>query len=116
MNKRPSLRLIPSLREKKRYLAFEVISQKPVASALVSSTVNQAFVSLHGELGAASAGIHIPAALVQNKRGIIRVNHASLDLARASLCMVQRIGAEPCVVRSVGASGSLKKAKRYLAA
>ena len=64
-------------------------------------------------MGCAEAGIMILADKYDPKtqRGLIRVNNKALDKMRASLSLVQDIGGTRAMVRSVGASGILKKAQ-----
>ncbi|MFC1722707.1 Rpp14/Pop5 family protein [Nanoarchaeota archaeon] len=109
---------MPSLRERKRYLAFEIISKQPVNNprAIKDAIFNTALQYL-GELGCAEAGlIFIDKFNTSNQRGLIRVSHKSLDRLRATLALVQQIEGQEVIVRSIGASGILKKADdRYIA-
>jgi RNase P/RNase MRP subunit POP5 len=107
--------LLPSLREKKRYLAYGVISQHQFNDAgAVSKAIGNAVKEYVGMLGAAHAGI-IPLNDQWNKdkqRGIIRVNHKHRDTVRAAFTFIQDIESHEVIVRSVGASGILQKAKQ----
>jgi RNase P/RNase MRP subunit POP5 len=110
--------LLPSWRERKRYLAIEVLSKSRIkAVADVSKAVWRSPLATCGELGAAKAGM-----LFMDKwdpvrqRGLLRVNHDQLHQVRLSLALIERINEQPVVVRSVGASGVLRKAEaRYVA-
>jgi len=52
--------VLPSLREKKRYLAFEVISKEKINDASqVSSAIWNASLQLLGQLGTAKAGLMV---------------------------------------------------------
>ncbi len=110
--------LTPTLREKKRYLVFEVISDKPVAWPAVRKTINGAVLRHIGELGHAKAGMQLLDEQWNKKlfRGMLRTTHTSLDEIRSSLALIRDIEGVPAIVRSVGASGILKRAVlRYLA-
>lgn len=111
MAKDKQRRLLPSLREKKRYLAFEVISKSSIPQQAASETIQQSVLSFGGELGAATAGLYVLPKLFQKQKGILKTSHTTLDLVRASLCDIKQIGSEPVIVRSIGVSGSLKKVK-----
>ena len=109
--------LLPTLREKKRYLVFEVISDKAVRLPAVKKTVELAALGYLGELGCAKAGMQF----LDNRwdpkhsRGMVRVAHTSLDGVKASLALIKEIDGNKAIVRSVGVSGILKKAaERYL--
>lgn len=104
---------MPSLRERKRYLAFEIISETPVQDfKAISAAITNTALGFIGELGCAEAGIiMLPDKYnTQNQRGLIRVNNKSLNRLRATLALVQQIDNKNVIVRSVGASGIIKKA------
>ena len=110
--------LLPSLREKKRYLAYEVISKSKFNDAIhVNKAILNAANELLGILGMAKAGI-IPLNDKWNEntqRGILRVNNKHVNGLKASLIFVKNIDGKEVIVKSVGASGILKKAQqRYL--
>lgn len=86
---------------------------------MVSSAISAKALEFLGEIGCSEAGI-----IVLNdkynpdtQRGIMRINHRSLDHLRASLALIDKIDGQDVIVRSIGASGILKKAEgNYLAA
>src|SRR3989344_1286150 len=101
--------LLPSLREKKRYLVYEVISEVNLSYKDIKEGITSAFKELFGIDGIAKAGLDF-VDYGQNK-GIIRVSTKGLDMLRASLCFVRKINKDEVVLRSLGVSGMLKKAK-----
>lgn len=111
--------LLPSQREKKRYLVFEIISKnkvKPLSE--ITNAIWNSVLTFVGQAGAAKAGISV----LQDKydssrqRGMIRVSHKMLDVLKAALTLIREINNEPVIVRSLGTSGILKKAeKKYYA-
>jgi len=107
--------LLPTLKEKKRYLAFEVISKgKKAPFSAVSEAIWTATLSFTGSKGAAEMGIHILSEKYKQNKGLIRVTHNKLEELKASLPLVTHIQNEPVIVRSLGASGILAKAEAYL--
>ena len=105
--------LLPSLRERKRYLVFEVISKKRLNS-MPDKDIEKSMRNLHGEIGLGKAGL----IFLKNKwnkikqRGIIKVNYKYVDQLRAALCSFHN---REVIMRSVGVSGILKKAEeKYL--
>ena len=111
--------ILPSLREKKRYLAFEVLSKDKMEFNEVANAVWGSSLQFMGQLGTAKAGIWLlPDKWNQSiKRGLIKVNHKHVDNLRAALTLIDDIKGEDVIVRSVGISGILNKAeKRYLTA
>jgi|TARA_B100001971_G_C17911921_1_gene393324 ribonuclease P/MRP protein subunit POP5 len=111
--------LLPSLREKKRYLAFEVLSEGKISDINdVSDAILGSSEEFLGQLGMSKAGLMV----LKDKydpnmqKGIIRVNHKNVDNLRAALTMVNKIGKGEAIVKSIGVSGILKKAeKNYIA-
>jgi ribonuclease P/MRP protein subunit POP5 len=109
--------VLPSLREKKRYLAFEIVSDGKIADKqAVFSAIKRAWQSYLGELEAGKAGIMLLGECYndEKQRGLIRVKAGYLDKLRASLCYVKEIDGRQAIVRSVYASGIIKKAKVYV--
>ncbi|MBI2541220.1 hypothetical protein HYV80_00730 [Candidatus Woesearchaeota archaeon] len=112
--------VLPSLREKKRYLVFEVISKEKINDAgQVSGAVWNASLQFLGQLGTAKTGIMV----LNNKwnaelqRGIIKVSHRHVDSVKAALAFAGRISGKNAIFRSVGVSGILKKAEsKFMAA
>ncbi|MBI5064841.1 hypothetical protein HZA97_01265 [Candidatus Woesearchaeota archaeon] len=117
MNKIKALK--PSLKEKKRYLVFEMSSkQKIKAFRNVSKAIQYSYKELFGEIGLGEAGLIVLAEKYQedNQRGVIKVGRKYLDHLRASLTFIQKIEEIETITQSIGASGSLKRAEaKYLA-
>jgi ribonuclease P/MRP protein subunit POP5 len=110
--------LLPSLKEKKRYLAFEIVSKSKIkAFSEVSKAIWSSTLSFSGTKGAAEMGIWVFPEQYNTsaQRGLIRVSHKSLDELRASLALIKTIEEQPVVVRSIGASGIMAKTQKYLA-
>lgn len=111
--------MLPSLREKKRYLAFEIISQNKIEKySEINKVVWKACLDFLGELGTSKAGIIVLSDMWNPKkqRGMVRVNRRYLDHVKVALATVKKINGEKAIIRSVGASGVIGKAeKRYIA-
>ena len=107
--------LMPTLREKKRYLVYEAISKNKFNDAIhVNKAILDASKEFLGSLGMAKAGIlPLDDQWSQDmQRGIIRVNNKQVDNVKAAFVFVKSIGAHEAIVRSIGASGVLKRAKQ----
>ena len=112
--------VLPSLREKKRYLVFELISRESINDfAPVSNAIWHHSLQLLGQLGTAKAGI-MPLENKWNpelKRGIIKGSHKHVDSVKAALMLADKVKGKDAIFRSLGVSGILKKAERkYLRA
>lgn len=103
--------LMPTLRERKRYLAFEVMSEKRIEGR-ITSVIWRSILENLGVFGCAKAGIWVLPDKYdpEKQRGIIRVNHKHVDELRTTLAMIRSIEGEKVIVRSIGLSGILKKA------
>ena len=99
--------VLPSLREKKRYLVFEVIGSDARCSEAVDA-LKSVFASFFGALEFSGAAIR--AVRSSAGRCVVCVNRAYVDKVVASLALVKRLRNVPVVLRSVGGSGSLRAA------
>src|SRR3989344_3994994 len=106
--------VLPSLREKKRYLAFEVISKSRISSFdAVSNAIWQSCIQFMGQLGTAKAGI-MP---LENKwnsemqRGIIKVGNKYVNHVKSAFVFASKIEGKDVIFRSLGVSGILNKAE-----
>ena len=106
--------ILPSLKHKKRYVVYEIITNAEFDdSRLVEASIKQEFTNLFGEFGAGEASlIFVPNSFDKKlQRGIVKVNHTSVDRLRVAFLMTQKVGRKKAIIRSVGTSGILKKAK-----
>jgi ribonuclease P/MRP protein subunit POP5 len=110
--------LLPSLREKKRYLAFEIVSKSKIDDfSAVSSQIMDSSIELLGVSEAAKAGIIVMAERwdKQNQRGMIKVGNKHLRGLVASMALIDEIEGKKAMARSLGVSGTLKKAEKFIA-
>lgn len=106
--------ILPSLRERKRYIVFEVISKKEINGDAVAKALYDAAEQFFGSFGAAKMALKMMMDKWDKKakKGIVRVNRASVNHAKALFCLMEKISKSPVIIRSLGASGTLKKAER----
>jgi ribonuclease P/MRP protein subunit POP5 len=110
--------LLPTLREKKRYLVYEILSDADFDAKVISTSIKDAMHELFGMNGVADAGLMF----MDNKfntetqRGFVRVSAQSLDALRASFTFIHDIKGRKAIVRSVIASGMIAKAEAALSA
>ena len=108
----------PSLREKKRYIVYEILSKNKIkAFSSVSRAIWASTLSFNGELETGKAGIWlIPEKYdAQSQRGIMKVSNKYVEKAKAALALVNKIDNQKVIIRSVATSGILNKAERYIA-
>ena len=103
-------KVMPALREKKRYLVFQVLGVKSTSTAL--EAVTERFSYLFGALQSAKASIR--SVKSNSSRCIVSVNREYLDKLKASIALVKTINSSDVLLRSVYASGMLANAKEKL--
>ncbi|NIM47387.1 MAG: ribonuclease P protein component 2 [Candidatus Aenigmarchaeota archaeon] len=105
--------LPPSLRGRRRYLAFHIISEEKVLLQDVINTIWHSLLNFLGETGTSRANIRIIKDTYDEKRqmGILRCSHDSVEGVRTALALIQRIGDTRVVFRVLGISGSIKATK-----
>lgn len=108
------MKLLSSLKQKKRYLAFEIIAETEFSVSQVKEVVENALISFLGQLGISKASPLFLKEKYKNNRFIIKVNNKYVDECKASLTLIKKIKNNPVVVRSLITSGTLKKASQSL--
>ncbi len=106
------MRTLPSLKEKRRYLVFEVISERKHGLDEVKKAIMDSLTSFLGASGMAKAKMRMLADKwdEDKQKGVIVMERKNLDSVKAALCMATSVSGEKAIIRSAGASGILKKA------
>ena len=101
--------LLPSLREKKRYIAFDVLSQHAVSFRQAADAITDSALTFLGVKGVADAGINAVTERWDAKgpAGVVRVSHKHVDNVKASFLFITDIEGHHATVRSTCVSGSL---------
>ena len=100
--------ILPSLREKKRYIAYKVKANKPIDNSTLRNAVNSYMLKFLGELSYAKAGIILLDC--KNNKGIIKTSNNYVNEVKASLALIDSIENNVVAFRSICVSGSLSKA------
>lgn len=107
--------LRPSLKERKRYVVYEIYSEQPLGTQEIVQTIEQKLHEFLGVLGMAKAGVMILAKDIVGNKGIIRVGHKYVDDVKMALSLITTIDNTKVIVTPRGVSGILKKAReRYI--
>ena len=111
------MKILPSsLREKKRYIAFEVISEsgEPLDRKALLDEIFFATQTLVGDAGSSEIGYRLMD--FDGSRGIMRVSLGGVELARAAISTVCSIKGSRAAIRVLGTSGTIKAAiEKYIA-
>jgi len=100
-------RLLPSLRAKKRYLAFELISEGPASRSDLVKEVMSSASSLLGDVIASECDIKVLG--FEDWKGIIQCSHTKVKETRASLAALTRINGKRATLHILGTSGTVKR-------
>ena len=106
------MRTYPSLKEKRRYLVFEIISDRKASFEEVKHAIHDSALGFMGRLGMAKAKLRFISDKwdLEKQTGVLITERKSLDKIRASLCLTTKIGINKAIITSVASSGILKKA------
>jgi len=116
------LKILPAhLREKKRYLAFEAVSQLPLKREDVISLLWDTSIHLYGVFGTSKFDLWVlkvwncPSSNDHIIRGIIRCRRESVDEVRTILPVVTRFNGKKVVFYTRGISGTINAAvKKFI--
>ena len=109
------IRLRSSQREKKRYIAFEVLAKNSISLSKIQKAVALSMVGHKGEMGLAESGMIIVPERWQNQQGILRVNRKRVNDAIAALALTKTIDGEEVCIHTMGQSGMISKAHKKIA-
>ena len=108
--------LKPTMREKNRYISFELTSETKFARDEIVKAVWSACLRFLGEKGTSTTSLWIMDWDPEKQRGIIKVNHRSVDDIKAALALMPEIKKADgdkygIIYRTLTVSGTLKKVR-----
>ncbi|MDR0767164.1 MAG: ribonuclease P [Methanosarcinales archaeon] len=101
--------LLPSLRNRKRYIAVVVVSEVPVQRNAFIAAVSQTGCTVLGDVGFAGCGISVLG--FENNVGIIKCKHTSVTHTIGVLAFMTMIDGQKVIVQTLGVSGTVKGAQ-----
>lgn len=108
------MKLLPSLKQKKRYVVFEIISDKKFSYQEIKGEVDRILLLFFGELGLAKTSPILVKEKCKDNKFIIKINHKYVDELTSALTLSKKIKNTPVIIKSIITSGTLKKAGSYL--
>ena len=110
------MKLLPALRQKKRYVVFEILADKSFSFIDIKESLEEAMKDFWGQLGLSKA---VPMLLKEKfskekQRFIVKVNNKHVDELISAMILAKKIKNTPVIIKSVIVSGILKKASAYL--
>jgi ribonuclease P/MRP protein subunit POP5 len=100
----------PTLKEKKRYLAFEVMSEKRFSKEQVKKSVMGTLFENLGNMGVADAEIAFVEFDERAQKGILRCTATKLPEVRAAITLLSEIDLNKAFICIRAVTGSIKKA------
>lgn len=104
----------PSLKEKKRYLVYKIISAQKIELRDAKEAIDRQNLRFLGELMSSRANIMHINELYRDNIGVIRVENKYLNELKMSISLIKEINNKKVVVNPIFVSGVLNKIKnRY---
>ncbi len=103
-----------SLREKKRYVAFQILSEGEIDFGDLINALWSSILDLFGEVNTGEINFWLvkDAWKKESKRGLIKCNHKHVSEVRLAMALINRIGDSQVSIRSLGVSGTMKSARK----
>ena len=108
-----ALKRMPSMREKKRYILFRVVSDRPVGYDFMRDALWNSMTHWMGEAELGKAGVKIIRNLwnQEEQSGFIQVSPRYVDAVKVSMGLIHQIGDQRVIFRSVRVSGTIKSGR-----
>ena len=110
------LHLPPSLRDRRRYLRFEMICAREIDKRELLKEIWNSLYALYGDVGASESKVWLigyhKSEDTNNGVGILRCAHDKVDEVRASLACIHSVNDAPVGIRVIKISGTIKGASR----
>ena len=104
------------MREKKRFLVFQLISKQSFNFDTVKNNLENECLDFLGTDGCSDAGIQFMKWDNNEQTGIARVNTKFVNKLKTSLMLTKNIQGKEVIVKTKGVSGILKKAEEKFSA
>jgi ribonuclease P/MRP protein subunit POP5 len=106
------MRTLPTLRDKKRYIAFEIAIEQPVTRQELTREILNSTHSLFGDAGCSNIN---PSLLsFEGRCGILRCSREKTKEARAALACVNSIHGNKVSIFVLGISGTIKGTEKFI--
>jgi ribonuclease P/MRP protein subunit POP5 len=105
--------LLPTLRERDRYISFHVISEYGITYADLEAAIWSTLIEFYGEYGLSQMSMWLIKNLYDEEKqiGIIRCNNRSVEKIITGLGLISRIGDSRVTIKIFKMSGTIKGLK-----
>ena len=108
------MKLLSALKQKKRYLVFEVIADKKLSVSEIEKSVFEALLSFLGELGVSQVAPMFLKEKFKNQKFILKVNNKYVKEVQAALALIKTIKNNRVIIKSLLVTGTIKKANEII--
>ncbi len=110
MNQEKLKILQPTLREKSRYIKFQVLSEDKISYSDLEAAIWNTALEFYGEAGASKLSLWLIKNLYNDEKqiGVIRCDNKSVQQVLAVLGLVGRLGDSRVVFKILKVSGTIK--------
>ncbi len=106
------MKLLSSLKPKKRYVVFEIVAEQKFSVQDVEKVVFQALLTFLGELGVSNASPMFIKG--KNQKFMLKVNNKYVKEVQAAVILIKTIKNNPVIIKSLITTGTIKKANTFL--
>ena len=99
---------------RKRYIVFEIISNKELSSDMAERAILDGSLRLLGELGTSEAGIRFLSEFWAKNKGVLSANANHIPKVKLVLALIKKISGHDVIIKSIKVFGTLKKIKSNL--
>ncbi|HOV82410.1 MAG TPA: Rpp14/Pop5 family protein [Methanothrix sp.] len=104
---------LPVLRERRRYMAFEIEAEGEISSKELMGEIHSSQLSLFGDIGAGQNRLRL--IFFDGRRGLLRFGHRREMETRASLASIRSVRGVRAALHTKGIAGTIKSAReKYL--
>ncbi len=103
------LRILPSLRERRRYIKFKVFSEEKISYSDLEQAIRNTCLEFFGEFGISNFSLNLIRNLWNEKEqiGVLKCNHLSVPHIILSLSLIQRLGDARIRIKVLKVSGTI---------
>lgn len=103
-----------SMRKKRRYLAFEILSEDDVSFDQLVDSFWDALLDFLGEFGTSRTDVWFVKDSwdERRQRGLVRCNHKTVEDVRAALALIKDMDGQRVIVNTLGVSGTMEGARK----
>jgi RNase P/RNase MRP subunit POP5 len=96
---------------RKRYILFEIISNKEISLKMAEDAVFESSLRLLGELGVSEAKIMFLPEFWHKNSGVISANANYIPKIKTVLALIKKISGHDVIIKSIKVFGTLRKIK-----